>query len=92
MVPVAHYSEQNGDAMRDPEIMFEVVPDAKSGLTWHPVAIQQDYIGSYQQCLFEEEQGRVMIRPDLVRDIAAFARIWDRNLKAQGFVDAAKAA
>jgi hypothetical protein len=25
-----------------------------------------------------------------VRDILAFARIWDKNLKAQGFVDAAK--
>ena len=92
MVSVAHYGEQNGDAMRDPEIMFEVAPDAKGGLTWHPVAIQQDYIGSYQQCVFEDEQGRPMIRPALVRDIAAFARIWDRNLKAQGFVDAAKAA
>jgi hypothetical protein len=91
MVSVAHYGEQNGDAMRDPEIMFEVVPDAKGGLTWHPVAIQQDYIGSYQQCVFEDEQGRVMIRPALVRDIAAFARIWDRNLKHQGFVDAAQA-
>jgi hypothetical protein len=90
MVSVAHYGEQNGDAMRDPEVMFEVAPDAKGGMTWHPVAIQQDYIGSYEQCVFEDEQGSVMIRPALVRDISAFARIWDRNLKAQGFVDAAE--
>jgi hypothetical protein len=91
LVSVAHYGEQNVDAMRDPEIMFEVASDAKGGMTWHPVAIQQDYIGSYQQCVFEDEQGRVMIRPALVRDIAAFARIWDRNLKHQGFIDAAQA-
>ena len=54
--------------MRDPEIMFEVAPDAKGGWTWHPVAIQQDSIGSHQQCVFEDEQGRVMIQPALVRD------------------------
>src|SRR5262245_50423377 len=66
MVSVAHDGEQNGDAMRDPEIMFEVAADAKGGWTWHPVAIQQDYIGSYLQCVFEDEQGRVMIRPTLV--------------------------
>jgi hypothetical protein len=34
----------------------------------------------------------VFVRPAEVRDIAAFARIWDRNIKAQGFVDAAKLA
>ena len=56
------------------------------------MAIQQDYSGSYQQCVFEDEQGRIMIRPALVRDIQAFSRVWDRNLKHQGFVDAAKAA
>jgi hypothetical protein len=72
--------------------MFEVAPEAKGGWTWHPVGIQQDYIGSYQQCVLEDEQGRVLIRPALVRDIAAFAGIWGRKLKVQGFVDAAKAA
>jgi hypothetical protein len=87
LVSVAHYGEQNGDLMRDPEIVFEVV----SG-EWHPVSIQQDYVGSYREAVFVGEDGKVYVRPALVRDIAAFARIWDRNLKHQGFVDAAKAA
>ena len=34
----------------------------------------------------------MMIRPAVVRNIAAFARVWDRILKHHGFVDAAKAA
>ena len=41
-VSVAHYFTQNGDAMRDPEIVFN--PD-----TWHGVEITQDPIGRYQR-------------------------------------------
>jgi hypothetical protein len=71
--------------MRDPEIVFELVAGA-----FHPVSIQQDYIGSYHEAVFTGEDGKLYVRPALVRDIQAFARIWDRNLKHQGFVDAAK--
>jgi hypothetical protein len=35
------------------------------------------------------EDGQVHVRPALVRDIQSFARVWDRNLKNQGFVEAA---
>jgi hypothetical protein len=86
LVSVAHYGEENGDLMRDPEIVFEVAADG-----WHPVSIQQDYVGSYREAVSVGEDGRVSIRPAEVRDIQAFARIWDRNLKHQGFVDAAEA-
>jgi hypothetical protein len=57
---------------------------------WHPVSIQQDYVGSYREAVFIGEDGKVFVRPAEVRDIASFAHIWDRNMKAQGFVDAAK--
>ena len=33
-----------------------------------------------------------MIRPKLVKELKAFARIWDKNLGEQGFVAAAIAA
>jgi hypothetical protein len=85
LVSVAHYGEQNGDPMRDPEIVFEVAVG-----TWYPVSIQQDYIGSYREAVYVGEDGRVYVRPALVRDIQAFCRVWDCNLKHQGFVDAAK--
>jgi hypothetical protein len=85
LVSVAHYGEQNGDAMRDPEIVFEVVAGA-----WHPVSIQMDYTSYYREAVFVGEGGKVYIRPALVRDIAAFVRAWDRNIKDQGFVDAAQ--
>jgi hypothetical protein len=85
LISVAHYGEQNGDAMRDPEIVFEVAAGQ-----WQPVSIQQDYVGVYREAVFVGEDGKVYVRPAEVRDIQAFSRIWDRNLKHQGFVDAAK--
>jgi hypothetical protein len=84
LVSVAHYGELNGDLMRDPEIVFEVVAGG-----WHPVSIQMDYTGSYREAVFVGDDGRVYVRPALVRDVQAFARVWDRSLKHQGFVDAA---
>jgi hypothetical protein len=36
------------------------------------------------------EDGRVLVRHDLVRDLQSFARTWDRNIREQGFVDAAQ--
>jgi hypothetical protein len=85
LVSVAHYGEQNGDLMRDPEIIFEIVAGQ-----WHPVSIQMDYTGSYREAVFVGEDGKVYVRPAEVRDIQAFARSWDRNLKHQGFVDVAE--
>jgi hypothetical protein len=84
LVSVAHYGEQNGDLMRDPEIVFEVAAGQ-----WCPISIQQDYLSSYREAVFVGEDGKVYVRPVEVRDIQAFARMWDRNIKAQGFVDAA---
>ncbi len=33
-ISVAHYYEQNGDLMRDPELVFEVNPDEDGPLSW----------------------------------------------------------
>ena len=84
LVSVAHYGEQNGDLMRDPEVVFEVAADQ-----WQPVSIQQDYIGSYREAVFVGENGKVLVRPAEVRDIASFARFWDRNLKLRRDIDPA---
>src|SRR5262249_61411278 len=86
-VSVAHYYEQNGDLMRDPEMVFEV--DAAGA--FHPVSFQQDNLGLYHEAVFVDEAGRVMVRPRLVKELTSFARVWDRNLLEQGFLDAARA-
>jgi len=85
-VSVAHYYTQNGDAMRDPDVVFEVDPAGQ----WIPVSYRQDGLGIYQEAAYVDDDGKVMIAPKLIRDLTTFARQWDRNIGEQGFVDAAK--
>jgi Domain of unknown function (DUF6908) len=89
-ISVAHYYEQNGDAMRDPEIVFEVNPDAWKTGEWTPVSYRQDNLDIYQEAVFLVDTGKPMIRPKLLRDLKAFARQWDRNIEQQGFLTAAR--
>jgi len=86
MISIAHYYEQNGDLMADPDLTVEI-DDAGE---FHPVAYQQDNMGLYQEACFRQE-GKTMIRPRLVRDLKSFMRTWNRNLKDQGFADAEEA-
>jgi len=52
LISVAHYYTQNGDAMRDPEITFEInlltLRDATIA-KFLPVTYQQDAVGLYQE-------------------------------------------
>jgi hypothetical protein len=85
-VSVAHYSEQNGDAMRDPEITFLVVP-AEQGTTWTPLTFENSYLSCYQVVASVTPAGLIEARdPALMRDLRDFATQWDRNLKQQGFM------
>ena len=35
-------------------------------------------------------EDRTVLSPALLKDLTTFARVWDRNIKAQGFVEAAE--
>jgi hypothetical protein len=86
LISVAHYYEQNCDAMRDPEMTFEL-GESLQGWRFLPVSYQQDGLGIYQEACFVQD-GNVMVRPRLVKDLASFSKTWDRNLKEQGFITA----
>ena len=97
LVSVAHYYEQNGDLMRDPEMTFMVDkepatlkrPDPKGRLRWVPVTFQQDGgIPLYQEAIIFDGS-RVLVRPKLFRSLKSFAYTWNRNIGGQGFVEAA---
>lgn len=85
LVSVAHYYTQNGDPMRDPEIVFIV---SKLGF-WTPMTFQQDNFGLYQEAAAIRD-GKIFINPRLIRDLREFAQLWDRNLGAQGFLETYK--
>jgi hypothetical protein len=87
-VSVAHYGEQNGDAMRDPEMTFIVLPTARAW-SWHPLTFQNDYAGVRREAAGYDADGIVeTASARQEREQATFARMWDANLREQGFLDA----
>src|SRR3984957_19994625 len=85
-ISVAHYGEQNGDLMRDPEMIFEAEESGES-MNLVPYYWRNDYTGleQYSACV---EEGRTLLNAKLKLEHNAFAHIGDANLKAQGFLEA----
>jgi len=83
---VAHYGEQNGDAMRDPELTFLVSQDG-DGFAWTPLTYENSYLGCYQVAATVNERGEIAVRNQrLLRELREFAQMWDNNIKDQGFL------
>ena len=82
---VAHYGEQNGDLMRDPEMCFEL--GMAGGAHLNPFYYRQDYLGI-------EQWSRTIVRDQYVYLVSLhqqherFAKVWDNNLRLQGFAEA----
>ena len=71
---IAHYYEQNGDAMRAPEITFRV---DKQNQAIYPTSYQQDDMGIFYEV---EDVGAAQIK-----DLKLFMSEWFTNIKEQGF-------
>lgn len=76
--PICHYGEQNGDLMRDPEMVVRVYHDMKmcEALSW-----RNDYIGVFHEVY--PEPGKFI--PKYKKDLNSFLRSWLINIKEQGF-------
>lgn len=84
-VSVAHYGEQNGDLMRDPEMCFELC--MAEGPHLSAFYYRNDYAGTEQWSRFLRD-GQYAVHTPLYREHEQFAALWDRNLNAQGFLEA----
>jgi hypothetical protein len=85
VISVAHYGEQNGDLMRDPEMLFEISKHGdQTVLTPH--YWRNDYAG-VEQYSATIGDGRLTENQKLQREHLSFARLWDDNLRAQGFLE-----
>ena len=87
VVSVAHYGEQNGDPMRDPEMLFEFVEGDGATELW-PFYFRNDYVGVEQWSRYRDESGILVCLPQRTRVFDAFAKMWDENLRQQRFVEA----
>lgn len=84
---IAHYGEQNGDAMRDPEMCFEIVAAEDGTFSLDPFYWRNDYV-AIEQWSRNLLQGRYVQLSELHKQHQAFADTWDKNLHHQGFADA----
>jgi hypothetical protein len=82
-IAVAHYFEQSGDLVAEPEIVFWVDPQG----AWVPVEITQSLTG-WRRCVELSDDGATARRfqPRAQRDLAGFAEFWAQNLRQQGWL------
>jgi hypothetical protein len=84
-ISVAHYGEQNGDLMRDPEMCFEL--GFAGGPNLNPFYWRNDYVG-IEQWSRDVRDGMYVYLPKLHAQHESFAKLWDNNLREQHFLEA----
>jgi hypothetical protein len=77
-VSIAHYGEQNGDLMADPEMLFWRNDDE-----WYPYYYLNHYVGIEQSAIEFSNNRPVKINQKLQGDLASFANGWMKNIKEQ---------
>jgi hypothetical protein len=83
-ISVAHYGEQNGDLMRDPEMCFEF--GLAGGGHLNPFYYRNDYLGVEQWSRFITK-GRYAYHAERHRQQEELAKLWDDNLRLQHFAE-----
>lgn len=79
VISIAHYGEQNGDLMADPEMTFTVV-----GGEYYPISFKNDYVGLYQEVFdFNEDGEPEAIDIKLQSNLTTFANQWMRSIQEQ---------
>ena len=90
LVSICHYGEQNGDLMRDPDMVFEFHTWTDTRMA-EPISFRNDYMGILQEVYRYNDIGKkTHVNTKLKADLKAFARTWFSNLKQQGFLTAAQ--
>ena len=81
-ISVAHYFEQNGDLVADPEIVFYVCE-----FGWYPLEITQAW-GGWRQVASLDAAGHIeAVNLRGQAEVAQFATTWARNIEAQGWLE-----
>jgi hypothetical protein len=84
-ISVCHYGEQNGDAMRDPEMCLEL--GHAGGAHLNPFYWRNDYV-AVEQWSRLIQHGLYAYNSELHDQHVKFAKLWDKNLRQQQFFEA----
>ena len=86
LISICHYGEQNGDLMRDPDMVFEVYA-SPTLTTAEPLSFRNDYMGLMQEVYRYDDDGKkTAVNPKLKQELKSFGLTWFQNLKDQGFL------
>jgi hypothetical protein len=85
LISLCHYGVQNGDLVRDPEIVFLISGRERVA---KPVYYRNDYV-AVEHATVEHHFGDAPVNPRLQKSLDQFVRGWFTNLKEQGFFDRA---
>ena len=86
LVSICHYGEQNGDLMRDPDMVFEIHTYATPHMA-EPLSFRNDYMGTIQEVYRYDDSGKkTHLNARLKRELDSFTRTWFTNLEEQGFL------
>lgn len=78
-----HWTTQNGDLMRDPDMTFSV--DRETG-TVHPMTYQNDFMRCYQEVYRRDDGGTLYYSRRLLTDLDDFLWHWLQNIHDQGYI------
>jgi hypothetical protein len=89
-ISFAHYYEQMGDLMRDPEMIFLKACPEGFPTQYYPTYYRIDSMGLEQfSVIYDEKDFKVAsTKPRMQKDQAVFAGVWAQNMKDQGFLKA----
>ena len=79
LISVAHYFEQNGDLVPDPEVELHYP-------TWTPTAITQAF-GYRREKFITRMNDMVLVDRRFDREVSSFLSMWARNIKAHGWAE-----
>ena len=86
LVAIAHTGLQNGDVMFDSEMVFRFI-DWQGAQLAEPISFRNDYAGIHQEVYRYNDEGKAThVDARLKAELKSFARMWFRNLNAQGFL------
>ena len=80
-ISIAHYYEQNGDLMADPEIVF-LKKEYSYGIEYYPIYERMSGLGSDVELVIFENRKPKMIS-NLQRQTASFCTTWMRTITMQ---------
>lgn len=78
---IAHYYEQNGDLVADPEMTFLKMKDGR----YYPLSYKLDSLGVYREGVVWDDSEPLYLNAREQRDEAIFAGTWMKNIQWQQF-------